>query len=458
MTQSTLGFRKYPSTRNIAPRTTQRWLEGKRIDDDIGSPELWRVHNDLYDLTDFIEHHPGGADWLRITRGTDITEAFEAHHPNIAVAHAVLRKYRVREATTPRNSPFTFEPDGFYATFRSRAWPIIQALRKGGANDAKNASSITSPSMRHVTDTLAASFVVLMVLACVTGAYSSWLSRVLTLAAGGALALATISAHNFFHQADNWRMYVFDLSLLSSYDWRISHALSHHIFPNTVYDVEISALEPMLCFLPTPKTPLQRYGVWLYSLLLYAILLPVQFLAKCLVAVRARVAPVAGQPPPLPLRPENALPFVELALCIVLCGSLSAGLGTWLLMHLACSWLFAFVGLIAAHHHPDLWHDGDDPKYESRDWGIQQIAAARDRVDVSGRLWLVATMFGDHTLHHLLPTIDHAMLPALYPVLQQTCREFNVDCQQSDILTMAIGKYRQYAKVTPTRNTKPPCG
>lgn len=35
--------------------------------------DLWIVENKLYDLTPFIEKHPGGSTWLQITKGQDIT-------------------------------------------------------------------------------------------------------------------------------------------------------------------------------------------------------------------------------------------------------------------------------------------------------------------------------------------------------------------------------------------------
>lgn len=43
-----------------------RWLESRRQDDNAEG--LWRVHDTLYDLTDFISLHPGGADWIKLTK------------------------------------------------------------------------------------------------------------------------------------------------------------------------------------------------------------------------------------------------------------------------------------------------------------------------------------------------------------------------------------------------------
>ena len=77
------GFDKYPSLRDHPLKTAAQWIRGRRADDGYG--QLWRVHDKLYDLTDFIGSHPGGREWLEITRGTDITEAFESGHLSSSV-------------------------------------------------------------------------------------------------------------------------------------------------------------------------------------------------------------------------------------------------------------------------------------------------------------------------------------------------------------------------------------
>lgn len=41
-------------------------MESKKIDDNAEG--LWRVHDGIYDLTDFIKLHPGGVDWIELTK------------------------------------------------------------------------------------------------------------------------------------------------------------------------------------------------------------------------------------------------------------------------------------------------------------------------------------------------------------------------------------------------------
>lgn len=43
-----------------------QWLEAKQKED--GAEGMWRIHDDLYDFTEFIKRHPGGPDWLKMTK------------------------------------------------------------------------------------------------------------------------------------------------------------------------------------------------------------------------------------------------------------------------------------------------------------------------------------------------------------------------------------------------------
>ena len=78
-------------------------------------------------MFNFILKHPGGKFFIESTEGTDITEAFESGHVvDSGKVEAVLQKYLVRVAETPRNSDFTFHENGFYRTLKRRVTPILK--------------------------------------------------------------------------------------------------------------------------------------------------------------------------------------------------------------------------------------------------------------------------------------------------------------------------------------------
>ena len=59
---------KYPTFLNVAPnnKTGWNWLQCRIADD--GAEGLWRIHDKLYDFSKFVENHPGGKEWLTMTK------------------------------------------------------------------------------------------------------------------------------------------------------------------------------------------------------------------------------------------------------------------------------------------------------------------------------------------------------------------------------------------------------
>ena len=82
-----------PTGRDTPLLSATGWLAGKREDDQTDG--LWRIHDNLYDLTNF--DHPGGEFFIEMGRGTDCTELFESSHPNMEKVSKLLKKLFVRK-------------------------------------------------------------------------------------------------------------------------------------------------------------------------------------------------------------------------------------------------------------------------------------------------------------------------------------------------------------------------
>jgi cytochrome b involved in lipid metabolism len=193
---------KYPTYRDdLLIKVPFKWLDGKRIDDNAEG--LWRVHDKLYDLSDFVERHPGGKDWISLTKGIDITEQFETHHITDK-AELLLKKFYIRDAIEPRNYKFTYKENGFYKTLKKRVADIYPQMD----NAPKKMSNIVSDMM----------LAVIFVSAILTAKDNNNFMAILV---GFFLNCQLVIAHNYFHRKDNWRMYTFNLSLLSYSEWRV---------------------------------------------------------------------------------------------------------------------------------------------------------------------------------------------------------------------------------------------
>jgi len=403
------------SDRDIAIKTSLRWLQGRVKDDNCEG--FWRIHHHLYDLSTF--KHPGGNSWLELTKGTDITEAFETMHVQ-NISPAVLEKYKVKPAVGPRNYRYTFNEDGFYKTLKRKVQPI---LKKSG----------TGPSLRSkiIQDMLALCFILFFLTLC------RYPSTSLALVTGLALGMCSSCAHNFFHQADKvaWRRYYFDMSLLSHRDWRVSHAISHHLYTNSFSDIEVSALEPIINFLPDKKNIVQRFFSHFYIYLAMFVSFPIEFMKRVFLVV-------SGQQD---LLLENLLPVLQLII-LLLYNDLATSVSLWLLFHCTSGFWLIVTSVTTTHHHPELYHAGDVPR-EDTDWGLHQVDTVRDVEKRS--LAVVLTTFGDHLLHHLFPSVDHSKLAQLYPALYETCKEFEEDYLFKFVPEMILGMHERMASTQP---------
>lgn len=89
---------------------------------------------------------------------------------------------------------------------------------------------------------------------------------------------------------------------------------------------------------------------------------------------------------------------------------------------------------------------------DNLDWGLLQLDTIRDRSIVDDIYFLSLTHFGLHTLHHLLPTVDHYYLHLCRGAFEKTCQEFGI---KNDVLTPweAIkGQFKQLARLKAYKN------
>ncbi|XP_014480430.1 PREDICTED: cytochrome b5-related protein-like [Dinoponera quadriceps] len=417
------GLAHLEGVREDYKKTPTGFLEARRKVD--GAEGLWRIRNSLYDLQTFMKFHPGGAEWINLTKGTDVTELFETHHITDK-AERLLPKFYVREATTTRSVPLTFHPDGFYRTFKRRATEALKNV------DFHRSSTISN----LITDTLAAITFALALSAAFVNSY------ILILLAGIFLAWTVAAAHNFFHMRDNFRMYYFDLCMMSSKEWRITHVMSHHMYPNTLWDFEMYVVVPILHWFPHED---KSFIVGIIRTIMSPIVWILLFLSQAI----KRYYSVFLEYGVFEFR--DVIPFLLPFTLSLFAPDILVALKLWLTMILTSSFLFGFVGLNAAHHHPDIFHDGDIYR-DDMDWGLLELDAVRGRKVIDDSTFLALTNFGSHTLHHLLPTVDHHYLSLCMPAFVQTCKEFKLSDESLTQWELIKGQFQQLKRVTSKKN------
>jgi len=293
----------------------------------------------------------GGSEWLQLTRGSDITEAFHAAHVFEDKAERVMEKYYVGPAQKPRMSPFTFEKNGFYMTLKSK---VRDVLREQG----------TEPTFEILLwqDSLALAFLILLATTALTGKLIS------AVMAGVVLGLCTACAHNFMHQKDTFRRFYLGLTPFSSREWRVMHFLSHHLHTNTHNDFECQTFFPWLDWNPREeKIFIHKYLAPVYYHIFVTMAGPIFILNKMAWCI-------SGEDKP---RWEDFIPLAELAFLLSTSDcSLLQNVAYFVLIQGISSYWISFAAMSTSHHHPSLYHAGDYLPEET-DWGLRQLDATR---------------------------------------------------------------------------------
>lgn len=416
---------------------------------ETGSSSLWRIHGKMYDLEKFMDMHPGGRVWLALTRGTDATQAVEAYHLDGARVEAVLSHYYVRDVKSDEfehGDRFTFEENGFFRTLRRR---VLERLRtKAGSVATTREATAATTSMKTASAVAIAQFCALHAF---TRSSGSLLASAFT---GISLAGCWGVGHNFMHQAEDkagmWP-YAMDLSGNgNAVDWRISHALSHHLDTNLDTDWEDANLVG------------KRYGDkdnnQPPSLLYLAPFGGLHFLVESIRYVaRTLKEVITGENKSVGKHVGHIIPglFPLMQLLSYVRGQRSFKKGVLLYLVQAAAFLLWFVPLALGVHHaappPDseeskglmkgpnsrntyAWSEGQSGA--QTDWGAHQVEATTDhsvypkRMPAFLRDWLSLTLFGylnNHTLHHLFPGIDQCHLHDLHDLLEETAKEFGIE-------------------------------
>mmetsp|Transcript_22344 Transcript_22344/g.32551 ORF Transcript_22344/g.32551 Transcript_22344/m.32551 type:complete len:480 (+) Transcript_22344:65-1504(+) len=430
------GFRTPHPDNNNSDSSYLTWLKGKAQTD--SAEGYWRIHDSYYDLTEFASNHPGGAEWIQFTQGHDITELFESHHPNMRKVKQLLNKFLIDTKPEKKRNTcgFTFDENGFYCTLRNRAWEVLEKCGTG-----------PTTGMLVLHSSLLALFLVFIVVSVLPLSGKLW--WLCSVASGFFLSLLAMCSHNFYHQKNSWRNYCFDLSIPSSHEWRVTHCYSHHTYPNTAYDFEVSSAVNVMNFYPVEhltKVPGLR------SIITMQIVFLLGFISML---IRRHFLLLRGS---IPFRLEYLLPHITYLLLVGIysfAGSkyhedtssvFSFPLTSLLLVYMTSSYFFLSISLAAGHHHPDIWHDGDLQLGEKIDWGILQLCAVGEKPDIDHSMVLSSVSFGRHVLHHLFPTVDNSKLYLLQPVLERTCADFNIKY-------FDIGKNKEAQKL-PIKSTR----
>lgn len=84
------------------------------------------------------------------------------------------------------------------------------------------------------------------------------------------------------------------------------------------------------------------------------------------------------------------------------------------------------------------------------DWGIYCLDTVVDNSAISHNHLASLSHFGNHVMHHLLPTIDHGIAVELYSVLFETMADFETEFEEYPWFYHIFGQLKQLTRNTPS--------
>jgi len=407
---------------------------------DKSERNLWIVNGKLYDFTEWIPKHPGGAMFFELSVKRDISAAVFGYHKNAEkVLGPLLRKYEVKmddgedaksHLATDMGVPPFILPPGFDATKH------LPAYKWGGGERTLQRAleeKLAKPEMvkriheadqwwDYVSVALLAVHLFLSFPALCLGWLPAW---VLVLALAVTRTSLAAVGHYHTHRAKDGHADCLEATFDAAYHAHSliifdGHVLLHHLYTETPGDVKrtvFTAVTELPRLVRVPLFTVHKFGQfltgWLIRFLMVHFFPPRPYLGKE-TAERQHLRKKA-----LWLAARTIM-VGELALA-AWCGRA----WLWAAQFALTLWLNMF--LIVSSHNFEEAREAEG--YEGLDWGTFQVQHSLDTY-VTGVAWVdvfLTAGLGCHRAHHVLPyqKSGFANIASEGP-LRETCAEFGV--------------------------------
>lgn len=211
----------------------------------------------------------------------------------------------------------------------------------------------------------------------------------------------------------------------SSLMWRHQHVVGHHAHPNDVHkDADTYSNFPILK--TNPKLPHRFYLKFqhLYAPFLYSLLGLDYYFMDIPAFIKGYYDNIKLQP----MRPIDLAVFYG--------GKVFFGIMYFIIPFYLYGWSSLWtvilpVQFLGSEFLASLFivsHNADDVEYnyEGEDWAQMQVRTSANWSIHSTAWWLAAGGLNFQIEHHLFPGVCHVHYPAISPIVQQVCKEFDV--------------------------------
>lgn len=392
------------------------------------------IGNVVYDITPWLNRHPGGKEVLLLVAGRDISDLFVTYHPFTDRAADVIAKYKIGEISSTEFPQFA--PDrGFYRECRQQVGEYFRA-NKIDHKDPR-------PGLWRLAAFLTAFFVSYLVLA--QGVAWAWPVRLFfSIVLGVAQALPLLhTMHDCSHLSFGssplgWhvfgRLCMDWVCGASIYSWLNQHTIGHHVYTN------VAGADPDLPVVMKGDirriTPFQAPGAFyrfqhLYLMVLYGVLgikFRIQDVTDTILdGTNGSIRVNQQSSKDLGMQAFTKLFWVVWRILVPLfyfqC-DWSSFLWTFFVAEFATGYYLAFNFQVSHVSPQAVWPDVHFPL--SDEWAVNQLHTS---IDYGHGSWLTALACGAlnyQSVHHLFPSVSQYHYPAIAPIVMNVCKKYGV--------------------------------
>ena len=389
---------------------------------------LWKINENFYDLTEFVNHHPGGTESVLLGKGRDCTALFNSYHTFSNKHRVVLQKFKVPVGKIEAGKEG--EEDVFYRTLQER---VNKRLLEHGIDPLLDRCASRSRLLYYLFVLCAAFFSgVMHCKGCSMFSLSFGIFGWLIGSLGHDGGHFSVSRWPFINLISRWC----GMSLICNpMMWQYQHTLGHHSHTNEFdHDPDLHHFAIFLRYhkrmiydriYKRQQNPI--YVIFAYTLVTFG---------EC-IKIPYGVIKNNSLYDMIPLN-SNVLERVGMTIHLIcyiivviflpcLNTSLSSGLFCSIVHMATTGLLFAFFSQINHINEVSINASSDSCHKWKNSWAARQVETSNNFAPNSFFWYIFSNGLNLQIEHHLFPGLNHCHLPIIAPTVELTCKEFGVN-------------------------------
>ncbi|CAM9556494.1 unnamed protein product [Ascophyllum nodosum] len=402
----------------------------------------WVIIKDkVYDITHWMDKHPGGSEVVLLMAGRDVTDAFASYHPFTDKPRKMLPKFEIGRAVSKEFVTYKDDESGFYSEMCRRVGQYFK-------DNKLNPKDVWPGIWRMV-----------IIFACAMVAFLAtngfWPSvplyvRFVTAALFGCLQALPLlhvmhdCSHTAFGRTSAWhstagRLFMDFYAGANMTSWHHQHVVGHHIYTNVFGQdpdlPEDTTGDPRRLVHRQKYASIYKYQ-YIYMPLLYGLL-----------GLKFRIQDITGTffgkvNGPVRVNPITLYRWTEMwvskafwaAWRIVLPLAFFEGVSgpwTFIALLLVSEWMTGYYlafNFQVSHVSTECDYPmGQEAKDAIEDeWAVSQVKSCVDYAHGSWAVTFLSGALNYQVTHHLFPGVSQYHYPAIAPIIKEVCKKHNV--------------------------------